>query len=188
MSTLSDLADQAAAKYNVPASLYESLINVESNWNSNAISSKGATGLAQIMPGNWSSLGITNPFDPGQSLDAGANLLSQYYNQMGSWFDALRAYNAGTALAKSNPLQSADYATKILTNAGMNNQIGQTNMTTSNDAPSFWSDPLSYLSSKFGAFWGAFWTGTITPKLWTIGAIALVIVLAWFGVQQLIKE
>ena len=59
-----------------------------------ARSSKGAIGLAQLMPDTARGLGV-NPHDPKQNLDGGARYLSQQYRRFGDWRLALAAYNAG---------------------------------------------------------------------------------------------
>lgn len=89
-------AKTAARRHGVPESLFLRLIQQESGWNPRARSHKGATGLAQLMPGTARKLGV-NPHDPVQNLDGGARYLRMMYNQFGSWRLALAAYNAGPA-------------------------------------------------------------------------------------------
>ncbi len=70
-------------------------INQESGFNPYAISSAGAIGIAQFMPGTAASLGI-NPRDPVAALRGAARLMSQYIRQYGgNYAKALAAYNAG---------------------------------------------------------------------------------------------
>jgi soluble lytic murein transglycosylase-like protein len=89
---------QAAARYGIDPSLLYGVISQESAFNPNAVSSAGAEGIAQIMPENFASLGVTNPFDPTQSIDAGAKLLSENLATFGgNTVDAVAAYNAGSA-------------------------------------------------------------------------------------------
>lgn len=87
-------AQAAAKKYGVPEALFLRLIQQESGWNPNARSHKGATGLAQLMPGTAARMGV-NPRDPVQNLHGGARYLRLMYNQFGDWNLALAAYNAG---------------------------------------------------------------------------------------------
>lgn len=91
-----DMARSAARKHNIPEDLFLRLVRTESNFHPAARSSKGAIGLAQLMPGTARQLGV-NPHDPGQNLDGGARYLAQQYRKFGNWRLALAAYNAGPA-------------------------------------------------------------------------------------------
>lgn len=88
------LAQSAARRHGVPADLFARLIQQESGWNPQAVSHKGAIGLAQLMPGTARTLGV-NPRDVAQNLDGGARYLAQQYRRFGNWRLALAAYNAG---------------------------------------------------------------------------------------------
>jgi soluble lytic murein transglycosylase-like protein len=89
-----EMARAAARKHNVPEDLFLRLVETESRFHPTARSSKGAIGLAQLMPGTARVLGV-NPHDPKQNLDGGARYLSQQYRRFGDWRLALAAYNAG---------------------------------------------------------------------------------------------
>ena len=89
-----DLAKTAAARHAVPENLFLRLVQQESGWNPGAKSVKGATGLAQLMPGTAARLGV-DPADPSQNLEGGARYLRQMYVRFGSWRLALAAYYAG---------------------------------------------------------------------------------------------
>ncbi len=93
-ATLAPLFVQAAGKYGVPATLLTAVAKHESNFEPNVVSSAGAEGIMQIMPGTAAGLGI-NPFDPTQAIDGAAQLLSGYITQFGSIPLALAAYDAG---------------------------------------------------------------------------------------------
>lgn len=88
------LARDAARRHGIPEDLFLRLVQQESGWNANAVSHKGALGLAQLMPGTAAGLGV-NPADPVQNLDGGARYLRQQFNTFGDWRLALAAYNAG---------------------------------------------------------------------------------------------
>ncbi|EGN0213865.1 lytic transglycosylase domain-containing protein [Listeria monocytogenes] len=85
----SDLIKTAAAKYGVPEALIKRVIQVESNYNPNVVSSAGAKGLMQLMAGS-------NRTDPATNIDAGTKELAGYIKKYdGDLRLALAAYNAG---------------------------------------------------------------------------------------------
>lgn len=95
-----DAARDAARRHGVPEDLFLRLVQQESGWNPQAVSHKGATGLAQLMPATARRLGV-NATDPQDNLDGGARYLRMMYDRFGDWKLALAAYNAGPeAVAK----------------------------------------------------------------------------------------
>jgi soluble lytic murein transglycosylase-like protein len=89
-----EVAKAAARKHGVPEDLFLRLVQQESGWNPVAVSSKGATGLAQLMPGTAAKLGVDID-DPAENLDGGARYLRMMFDKFGTWELALAAYNAG---------------------------------------------------------------------------------------------
>jgi soluble lytic murein transglycosylase-like protein len=91
-----DIIRKAQKKYGVEFSLIKAVIHVESNFNPRAVSRKGAKGLMQIMPDNFESLLVEDPFNPAQNIMGGVcylhRLLKRYERKLPL---VLAAYNAG---------------------------------------------------------------------------------------------
>jgi soluble lytic murein transglycosylase-like protein len=111
--------DEAASRHNLDPNLVRAVIKVESNFNPNAVSNKGAMGLMQLMPSTARQLRVTNPFDPSQNVDAGVRhlkaLLQEYRGNVPL---TLAAYNAGEgAVARSAGIpriaETRDYVRRI---------------------------------------------------------------------------
>ena len=89
-----EVAKAAARKHNIPEDLFLRLVQQESGWNPSAVSPKGATGLAQLMPDTARLLRV-DINNPEENLEGGARYLRMMYDRFGSWRLALAAYNAG---------------------------------------------------------------------------------------------
>ncbi|MDQ5809056.1 MAG: transglycosylase SLT domain-containing protein, partial [Actinomycetota bacterium] len=88
---------RAAQRWNVGAALLAAQLYAESNFNPFATSPAGAQGIAQFMPGTAAAMGLRDPFDAEQAIDAQAHLMRDLLRQFGSVPLALAAYNAGPA-------------------------------------------------------------------------------------------
>ncbi|MFT4712275.1 MAG: soluble lytic murein transglycosylase-like protein [Candidatus Azotimanducaceae bacterium] len=110
----------AANQYNVDPALIEAVIQVESAFNPNAVSKKGATGLMQLMQGTAKQYKVKNRFNPKENIYAGVKHLRYLLNRFdGEVPLVLAAYNAGaTAVDKYNGIppypETRRYVTKVL--------------------------------------------------------------------------
>ncbi|KQQ65468.1 lytic transglycosylase domain-containing protein [Acinetobacter sp. Leaf130] len=111
----------AASKYGYDPLLIHAVIKKESSHNPSAASGVGAQGLMQLMPATARSLGVTNPNDPAQNVNAGTRYLKQLNQQFGNIPHALYAYNWGMGNLRSYlkgkkkvmPKETQDYVPKI---------------------------------------------------------------------------
>lgn len=101
---------KAADKYDIEFELIKAVIKVESDFNSLAVSRKGARGLMQLMPATAKELKVKNSFDPVENIDAGTRYLKSLLGQFnGNLSLALAAYNAGKDAVIKNRKQIPPY-------------------------------------------------------------------------------
>ncbi len=87
---------KSAARYDLSPALIRAVVKAESNYQTRAVSPAGAQGLMQLMPATARELGVADPFDIEQNIDAGARYLRRMLDQFGGDLkQALSAYNAG---------------------------------------------------------------------------------------------
>src|SRR5580704_17666194 len=93
---------QIASQQSLPPELLHSVIQVESNYNSGAVSPKGAQGLMQLIPETARRFVVSDSFDPVENIQGGAKYLKYLLDlYQGDYPRALAAYNAGEkAVAK----------------------------------------------------------------------------------------
>ena len=96
MIDLDAIFHEAALQYDLPVDFLMAVARAESNFRPNAVSPAGAQGIMQLMPGTARHLGVTDPFDPRQSIFGGARYLRENLNRFdGDIKLTLAAYNAG---------------------------------------------------------------------------------------------
>jgi peptidoglycan DL-endopeptidase CwlO len=131
-----DQVQAAAHKYGLDPTLLAAVAQTESGFNPRAQSQAGAKGLMQLMDATARGLGVTDSFDPAQSLDGGARFLSGLLKQFnGDVRLALAAYNAGPVAVKKYggipPYQETQrYVPKVLAQADAFRRIFAANLPT----------------------------------------------------------
>ena len=113
------LVREAAERHHVDPALIRAVIQTESNWNSGALSRKGAGGLMQLIPTTAQRFGATDLFNPQQNIDAGVRYLKTLLERYNGNLDlALAAYNAGEgAVDRAHGIpafrETRDYVRKV---------------------------------------------------------------------------
>lgn len=113
----SDFVDIYAYEYGVPEYVVYSVIKVESDFESGAVSEVGAVGLMQIMPEtfvwltteNGENLSSATLYDPETNIKYGTYYLSKLFLQYGTWDEVYAAYNAGPTKV-SEWLENEEYS------------------------------------------------------------------------------
>jgi soluble lytic murein transglycosylase-like protein len=107
-------ATNAATQNGVPVPYFLNFLNVESSFDPNTVGAKGEQGIAQIIPAYHP--GVTNPFDPFESIDYAAQTIAAYAAKFGSWSAAFATWNAGPSAVASGhiPTSTQSYVSKII--------------------------------------------------------------------------
>ena len=95
------VVDDVAARHRVDPLLVHAVIAVESAHRPDAVSPAGAEGLMQLMPRTARMLGVGDPFDPRENVEAGVAYLRRLHDEFGTVL-ALAAYNAGPGAVREH--------------------------------------------------------------------------------------
>jgi soluble lytic murein transglycosylase-like protein len=91
-----DIIQNAAEKFSLEPSLVKAVIKAESGFDHKAVSSKGAQGLMQLMPGTADEMAVDDPYNPEQNIFGGSRYLSRLMERYNKDMKlVLAAYNAG---------------------------------------------------------------------------------------------
>jgi soluble lytic murein transglycosylase-like protein len=116
--TIPEIIEREAKINGVEPDLIHAIIKVESGYQVDAVSHKGARGIMQVMPEHFDYFGYQEGdlLDPEKNIVAGVRLLREELNRFGNEFDALRAYNCGSPKAKKYKKCGAEYVMKVKAN------------------------------------------------------------------------
>ena len=134
------LIEDVAGRYGLDPDLFSALVDVESARRSGAVSSKGATGLAQLMPSTAERFGVQDRENPEENLHGAARYLRWLLDRFHGRVDlALAAYNAGEANVdryKSVPPfpETMTFVQKVMKRAGLQ-PPGETGLDRTTAAP-----------------------------------------------------
>lgn len=103
-SVYDEYFEEAQERYGVSAALLKAVAKVESDFTPDAVSAAGAAGIMQLMPKTAKALGVSDPYDPEQSIMGGAKYLADSLAVFGGYSNAvelaLASYNAGVGAVK----------------------------------------------------------------------------------------
>ena len=120
---MQNIVNREAREHELPLEIINALISVESDWNPDALSPAGASGLMQLMPETAAQYGVPEAdlMDPEKNIRAGIQHLSYLYSLYdGDWQKVWAAYNAGEGRVndwvnkgRALPKETQDYIKKI---------------------------------------------------------------------------
>ncbi|MCI0571092.1 MAG: lytic transglycosylase domain-containing protein [Myxococcaceae bacterium] len=91
----------ASQRYRIPESLVRAVMHAESNYDANAVSHVGASGLMQLMPQTAQEMYVKDIFDVRENIEGGTRYLRVLANlYSGDMVKMVAAYNAGPDAVK----------------------------------------------------------------------------------------
>ncbi len=106
----------AAVRFGVAPALIRSVIRHESNYDSFAVSHKGAMGIMQLMPATARALRVVCAFDPRENILGGVRYLRRLKDRLGTWPRALAGYHAGPGSVEAGriPEETRRYVRRVV--------------------------------------------------------------------------
>lgn len=127
---LDQVIEYNANKYDVSPALIRAIIRQESNFNTLAVSPKGARGLMQVLPSTAKNYGSYDLFIPHHNVEVGSRHFSRLMKKYKQLPLALAAYNAGEgSISKYGGIppfvETQNYVLNVLKsyNVGLDKQI-----------------------------------------------------------------
>jgi hypothetical protein len=111
------LVRSAEARHHLPRGLLAAVVHVESRGRPHRISSAGAMGPGQLMPGTARQLGVEDPYDSAQNIDGAARLLASHVSRFNRIRLAVAAYNAGPGAVRGRVPQNGqtpEYVSRVM--------------------------------------------------------------------------
>lgn len=162
---------EAAQSYGVPVALLKAMGKTESNFNQSAVSSAGAIGVMQLMPGTAASLGV-DPYDARQNIMGGAKYIAGNLEQFKGYSNglelAIAAYNAGPGAVIKNGYQippykeTQNYVKKVLGYLTIEERKNGNNEGTETDEDL--SEPYQQLKTAVTEHVDSFFSWSVTDK------------------------
>lgn len=123
--TINELLNRAADKYNISRQILKAVALRESNWrmynsNGTSVSGRNSTsidwGIMQINDSAHPKAFPRAKYDIVYNIEYGAKYLSKQYRRYGNWYDAVAAYNAGSAIRKNREYINQKYVNFVFAN------------------------------------------------------------------------
>ena len=108
------LFEQAGQRHGIPPRVLAAIGWVESRFRTDAVSSAGAVGMMQFLPGTAASMSV-DPHDPASAIDGAARYLRHALDRFGSLDQAIASYNVGPgSIARAGGVQPGSQAERYL--------------------------------------------------------------------------